>query len=238
MRTHDAPDGRWLAVFPVLAVGLLMLAGALIPKGLDRPITGVSAALEQLSIAAANPGRVYGAYALVVLGLGALAVAFVAIATLARQRGSAVAAWATTIGVFGCLCGTVTNVLVGIDLAGAASAHVTRASAAAVLVSTNTASISTAFLVAYVSGVLIAGVLTGVALWRSRAVPRWVAIAFPVALALGATAPSGIVNVLSLPMAIVMVLLAARIWRAAVVGDLAVSGPNKGGTPPTVPSVR
>ena len=62
----------------------------------------------------------------------------------------------------------------------------------------------------------MAGILTGIALWRSRAVARWVAIGFPVAMLIGGAAPPGILNVLlGLPLAVVMVVLADRIWRGA-----------------------
>src|SRR5271157_2707400 len=59
-------------------------------------------------------------------------------------------------------------------------------------------------------------ILTGIALWRSQAMPRWLPVLFVVALLAGALAPPGIVSVpLSLPFVIVMMLLARRIWDTA-----------------------
>ena len=57
----------------------------------------------------------------------------------------------------------------------------------------------------------------GFALWRSRAVPRWLAVLFTVGLevaeSMGAIGPK--VVLFMLPFAVAMVLLAARIWQAA-----------------------
>jgi hypothetical protein len=57
----------------------------------------------------------------------------------------------------------------------------------------------------------------GFALWRSRAVPRWLAVLFTagleVAESMGAIGPKVVLYML--PFAVAMVLLAARIWQAA-----------------------
>jgi hypothetical protein len=217
MRTLDAPRNRWPAIFPPLAIVLLMAGGALTAKGLDRPVMDTDAALKQLQIAATHPGRLYLANLLIILGLGALGVSFVVIASLSEGRpGRTIAVAAGVIGGFACFCGAVVNVLVGIDLAGAATAHTTREAAAQVLVSTDTAFVSVALLVVYLSGLLVASILTGVALWRSRAVARWAAIGFPVGMLVGGAAPPGILNVLlGLPIGFVLVVLGQRIWRGA-----------------------
>ena len=58
----------------------------------------------------------------------------------------------------------------------------------------------------------------GFALWRSRSVPRWLAVLFVVGLEVAQQVQSkGIVVVLAytLVFAVAMVLLAARIWQAA-----------------------
>ena len=61
-------------------------------------------------------------------------------------------------------------------------------------------------------------VLMGFALWRSQSVPRWLAVLFfaglELAQQLGSIGPVRVV-LLTLPFAVAMVLLAARIWRAA-----------------------
>jgi hypothetical protein len=60
-------------------------------------------------------------------------------------------------------------------------------------------------------------VLMGIALWRSRAVPRWLAVLFTVGLELAesmdAIGPK--VVLFMLPFAVAMALLAVWIWRAA-----------------------
>jgi len=189
-----------------------MLGGGLTPGGLDHPITGTSTALSELGVASAHPGQVYLASALVILGLAMLGVSFVIIAVVAGAPSSSIATAAAMTGAIGCLCGVVVNVLFGIELAGAAAASTSRDAAARILVSTGTAPGTTVFLVVYLAGLLLAGILTGVALWRHGRVPRWIAVGFPIALALGAAAPPGVLNVvLSLPFAGIMVALAARI---------------------------
>jgi hypothetical protein len=211
----DRGSRRWLALFPPIAVGLLITGGGLTPKGLDRPATSMHTALTQLPIAAAHADRLCVANMLIIFGLGALGVSFVGIATLAEgRRGAVVACWGAAIGGFACFCGAVVNVLVGIVLAGAGQSQTTTAAAARVLVSIDTAFVSYALLVAYLVGLLIASVLVGVALWRSQCVPRWLAVAFPITMIIGGAASPGLINVLlSLPLAVVMVMLARAIWR-------------------------
>lgn len=75
-----------------------------------------------------------------------------------------------------------------------------------------------AFLYAYSIGIFAAPVLMGFALWRSRSVPRWLAVLFVIGLEVAQQVQSkGIVVVLAytLLFAVAMVLLAARIWQAA-----------------------
>jgi hypothetical protein len=216
METNESRQ-RWLAVFPPLAVGLLAIGQALTPSGLDRPITSVQRATSELSIAAAHSGRLYFSNLLVIMGIAALGVSFAAIATLVKGRGSTVASVAAVVGGVACFCGVVVNVVIGLDLAGAATADTTREAAARVLVSTNTGLVATSLLVVYLGGVALAVMLTGVALWRGRAVQRWVAAAFPLGAVLGASSPpGGIAVVMHAPFAVVMVILAVRIWGSAV----------------------
>jgi hypothetical protein len=215
--TPDRPRRRWLAVFPLLAVGLLMVGGGLTSKGLDQPITGTGRALRELSIAAAHADRLFLTSTLIILGLGVLGAALAAIATLTHdRRGEAVATTGAGIALFGVVCGVAANMLVGIDLAGASQADVSQQSAARVLVAINTASVSEALLVAYVAGLAVGSVLIGIGLWQSQRVSRWLAAGVPLTVLIGGAAPPGPVNVvLTLPLALVMVLLAREVWRAA-----------------------
>ena len=90
----------------------------------------MATAFKVLAIAAKHPTQLYVAGSLALLGLGALAVSYAAIAALVRDRGSAVATVAALIGGIGAFCGAITNVLVFPNLAAAATAHLTRDEAA------------------------------------------------------------------------------------------------------------
>jgi hypothetical protein len=208
---------RVLAVFlPVTAV--LYIGGeALSPKGTDQVITTTATALKLLPIAAGHPAQLYVAGSLVLLGLGALAVSYAAIAALVRNRGSAVATVAALIGGIGAFCGAIVNVLVYPNLAAAATAHLTPAAAARFLVTSFNSGFGHVFLYAYLIGEYAAPVLMGYALWCSRSVPRWLAALFVIGLGVAEFQSSGgpIVVLYMLPFAAAMVLLAARLWQAA-----------------------
>ena len=199
---------------PVCAV-LLLFGGALTPKGLDKPLTSLTGALRELRIAGAHTGQVYFSNMLVVFGLAVLGVSFFAIAVLAPDRGRVLATTAAVIGGFGAFCGAVVNVLIGFNLAAASTIHASLA-AAQILVSGNTAVASDVFFIGYFASIPLATILTGIALWRSHNVPRWLPVLFAVGLIAAALAPPGILSVpLSLPFVIAMALLAQRIWDTA-----------------------
>jgi len=69
----------------------------------------------------------------------------------------------------------------------------------------------------YFGSEYVAPVVMGFALWRSRRVPRWLAVLFTAGLLLAeqqaAIGPQVVLYML--PFAVAMILLAARIWRAA-----------------------
>ena len=74
------------------------------------------------------------------------------------------------------------------------------------------------FLYVYLVGQYAAPILMGVALWRSRSVPRWLAVLFAVGLEIAEQATSAgpvTVVLIMLPFAAAMVLLAVRTWQAA-----------------------
>jgi Domain of unknown function (DUF4386) len=208
---------RVLAIFLPVAAVLYISAEALSPKGTDQVVTDTATALKLLAIAAKHPTQLYIAGTCAVLGLGALAVSYAAIATLARDRGAALATAAALIGGIGAFCGAIVNVLVFPNLAAAATAHTTRGAAAQFLVTTFNSGFGHGFEYAYFLGIYAAPLLMGVALWRSRAVPRWLAVLFVIGLYVAESQSSGgaIVVLYMLPFAAAMVLLAARIWPAA-----------------------
>jgi MFS family permease len=204
-----------MAVFPPLAIGLLMVGQVVMPPGLDQPIRGVETAQAELMTAGQHVARLYLATLLILLGLGALAAAFAAIATLCGTRGTALGLAAALVAALACVCGIAVNSLVSLNLAGATRSGSTPSEAALLLVSVNTGPTATGILVGYVGGLTAASVLMAVGLWRAGIGHR-LALLFPVCLVLGSVSPPGPVGVLlSLPIALVMVLLARKIWQPA-----------------------
>jgi hypothetical protein len=208
---------RLLALFLPLTAVLYIGAEALNPKGTDRLVSTVAAGLQVLPIAARHPAQLYASGSLTIAALGALAVSYAAIATLVRGRGWVLATAGALLGGLGAFCGAIVNVLVGVNLATAASAHMARAAAAQFLVTSFNSPSSQAFTYFYFFTEYTAPVVMGFALWRSRTVPRWLAALFTVGLEIAETQSSKgpVVIVFMLPFAVAMVLLAARIWQAA-----------------------
>jgi hypothetical protein len=172
-----------------------------------------------LPVAAAHhPSQLYLSGSLTLLALGALAVSYAAVATLVRNRGSAIATVAALTGGIGAFCGALVNVLVGYNLAAAATAHMSPDAAAQFLVTTFGSRAYQVFAGVYFIGIFAGPALMGFALWRSQSVPRWLAVLFfaglELAQQLGSIGPDRVV-LLTLPFAVAMVLLAARIWRTA-----------------------
>lgn len=204
---------RSLAVLPPFAIGLLMVGQLVMPPGLDQPIRTLGTAQAELMTASQHGGRLYAAALLILFGLGALATAFAAIATLCGTRGRTPATVAVLVAALACVCGIAVNSLVSLNLAGATRSGSALPGAALLLVSVNSGPTATAILVGYVGGLTAASVLMAVALWRAGAV-RWLALLLPVCLVLGSVSPPGLVGVLlSLPIATVMVLFARKIWQ-------------------------
>ncbi len=209
---------RVLALFLPVAAVFYISAEGLNPKGTDQLIVTTATAFKVLPIAAAHSAQLYVSGSLSLLALGALAVSYAAIATLVRGRGSVLATVAALLGGIGAFCGAMVNVLVGVNLAAAATAHMTQGAAARFLVTSFNSGFEHVFSGLYVIGIYTAPVLMGIALWRSRSVPRWLAVLFTVGIEVAQQVPSaGPVRVvlLMLPFAVAMALLAARIWQAA-----------------------
>jgi hypothetical protein len=209
---------RVLALFLPIAAALYIGAAALNPKGTDQVIQTTATALKVLPIAASHPAQLYLSGSLTLLALGALAVSYAAIATLVRDRGWVTATVAALLGGIGAFGGALVNVLVGVNLAAAATAHMTQDAAAHFLVTTFNSGFYQAFSALYFAGIVAAPVLMGFALWRSRSVPRWLAVLFFLGLEVAQQVSSAgpvLVVVFMLPFAAAMVLLAARIWQAA-----------------------
>ncbi len=169
-----------------------------------------------LPIAAHHSTQLYVSGSLSELALGAVAVSYAAIAMLVRKRGATAATVAALIGEIGALCGVIVNVFVGINLAAAATAHVTRGAAARFLITDFSSGPGRAFTDVYAFSEFLAPIIMGVALWRSRRVPRWLAVLFAVGFELAEqTASVGLPKVVLLmaPFAVAMTLLGVRIWK-------------------------
>jgi hypothetical protein len=209
---------RVLALFLPVTAALHIGAVALDPPGTDQQITTRGIAFKLLPIAVAHSTRLYASGSLTFLALGALAVSYAAIATLVRKRGSALATAAVLIGGIGAFCGAFIRVLVGYNLAVAARAHMAPDAAAQFLTTSFHSRAGQLFTAAYFIGVFLGPVLMGVALWRSRCVPRWLAVLFVAGLELaqhlGAIGRVPVL-LLTMPSAVAMILLAALIWHAA-----------------------
>jgi len=212
---------RVLALFLPVAAVLYIGGEALSPKGTDQVVTNAATAFKVLPIAAQHSGQLYLASTLVLLGLGALAVSYAAIATLVRDRGAVLATIAALVGGIGAFCGAIVNVIAYPGLAAAATAHVSQGAAAKVLVTAFNSEFGHIFIYIYFVSEYAAPLLMAIALWRSRNVPRWLAALFFVGLevAEGMSSMGPIVVLYMLPFAAAMVLLAARIWQRARVPD-------------------
>jgi hypothetical protein len=221
---------RMLALFLPVSAVLYIGAEALNPKGTDRVVDTTAAAFAVLPIAARHSAQLYGSGSLTIVALGALAVSYAAIAALVRGRGWVIATAAAALGGLGAFCGAIVNVLGGVNLAAAASAHMTHEAAGQFLMTSFNSAPTQAFALVYFLSEFTAPVLMGFALWRSRAVPRWLAVLFTAGLGIAEMQSSKgpIVILFMLPFAVAMVLLAARIWQAAARPASHVTAPAGG----------
>jgi len=206
-----------LAVFLPITAVLYISAEALNPRGTDQVVTSTAVAVKLLPIAAAHSSQLYVSGSLSVLALGGLAVSYAAIATLVTGRGWVIATIGALLGGLGAFAGALFNVMNGVNLASAASAHMTQTAAARFLVTSFGSVPAQVAEYVYFASEYAAPVVMGFALWRSRAVPRWLAVLFTAGLELaesmGAIGP--IVVLFMAPFAVAMFLLAVWIWRAA-----------------------
>jgi hypothetical protein len=208
---------RILAIFLPITALLYVSTEALNPKGTDVVVSDTAIADRVLPIAAAHSAQLYLSGSLTLLALGGLAVSYPAIATLVRGRGWVVATVAALLGSVGAFCGIVVNVHVGVDLAAAAAAHLTPDAAARFLVTVFNSTSNRVFTYVYFISEFAAPPIMAFALWRSRSVPRWLAVLFFAAMIAAEVMPSigPIVLLYTLPFVVAMVLLAVYIWKGA-----------------------
>jgi hypothetical protein len=218
MKNASRTRQRIFALALPITAALYIGAEALDPKGTDQIVTTTAVALKVLPVAAKHHTQLYISGSLSELALGAVAVSYGAIAMLVRRRGSTAATIAVSLGGIGAFCGAIINVFVGLNLAAAATAHVSRNAAARLLVTTFNSGPGQVFTDVYAFSEFVAPIIMGLALWRSDRVPRWLTVVFAVGFELAAqTGSVGVARVVlqMAPFAVAMVLLAIRIWRAA-----------------------
>jgi hypothetical protein len=208
---------RMLALALPLTAALYIGAEGVNPKGTDQLVTTTAIALKLLPIAAKHSTQLYTSGSLTELALAGVGISYAAIAMLIHQRGSTAATIAAVTGGIGAFCGAIVNVMGGLNLAAAASTHASRDAAARFLVTNFNSVPGKAFTDVYAFSEFVAPVIMGIALWRSRHVPRWLAVLFTVGFELAEqTASVGLTKVVlqMAPFALAMVLLAIRIWQA------------------------
>jgi hypothetical protein len=207
---------RALAIFPPVGAALIIVGEAIMPKALDNTASTVGQAAHQVVVAGANEGRSYAATLLVIFGLAAVGVSFTGIATLISHKSGRLATVITVMGWFVTICGVIANTAVNYVLPVMAEVHPNIYMAAQIEFQLGTAHVTDILLVVYFFGLILTFVLAGVALWRSRVTPRWLAAAFPVSWLLLTFATHGVFGIpQSLPYLAFTIVLASLIWRSA-----------------------
>jgi biotin carboxylase len=206
---------RLLALSLPLAAVLLVIGEAAMPKGLDSQSSSLASTTKQVMIAARHVGRFEAASLLIIFGLAAAAVSFSAIATLANRRGALFATIAAVIGAVALTCGIAANSTDNLALAEAAAVHPAATVAGKIWVHVDTSPFANTLAVVYFFGWMVAIVLAAIALWRSRAVPRWTAALFVIAYLVSNFASPGVIPGVpeSLPFVAIMLYLGVRVWQ-------------------------
>ena len=220
MSTQFASNrGRVLAVFPAAAGVLLAVGETLTPKGLDNTTGSLAGARKEIVIATAHADRFYAASLLIIFGLAALGIAFSSLVSLMNRPGSKRVRAIALVGWFATLCGVISNSALnyGLAAAGAVNSGTTGAS---IFLQENNSGIGRLLLAVYFGGMLLTVAATAVALWRTRAVPVWLAALFAISFYVAIFAPPGVFpGVLEwIPFVVIMIVLSERVWnRPAVV---------------------
>lgn len=215
MNTAVTTRRQILALALPLTATLFIVGEALTPNGLDQSPMSTKAAMNLLPKATGHISRLYLSNALILLGLGALVISYLSLTLLVQQRGSRFATIAAAIGCLAAVSGIVANVLTGFNLATAISAHLPATQAARFIARSFSSTTGEAFLNVYFIGNIVALILMGVALWRSRSVPRPVAVLLLFTFELAAFAPAGPEAIPLMAPFLVISVLIARVIRDA-----------------------
>ena len=166
---------RMLALFLPIAAVLYIGAEAVSPKGTDQVLSTTATALKVLPIASQHSAQLYRASFLALLGLGALAVWYAAIAMLVRERGATLATVAAGWGARRLLRGHRQRTCLSRPGRRGHGARAARSAAKILVTGTNSGFVQI-FEYVYIAAEYLAPLLMAIALWRSRAVPRWLAV--------------------------------------------------------------
>ena len=209
---------RGLLALSLPVAAILLVAGeAVMPKGLDSQNSSLASTTKQVMIAARHVARFDAASLLIVIGLAAAAVSFAAIALLVPSRGATFATAAAVLAAIALTCGVVANSTDNLALGEAAAVHPPARVAARMWVHIEASALPNALGALYFFGWMLAIVLAAIALWRSRAVPRWLAVVFAVAYIVSNFSSPGVIPGVpeSLPFLAVMGYLGLSVWRNA-----------------------
>jgi hypothetical protein len=201
---------RLLAATVVAAPVLLAVGNATLPKH-TFVFTGTKEhALGALAATDAAPGRVRLAGLVLIVGYTLLAAAFCAVASLVRGRGGIAATAGAALGVIGSVGAILVTCWIALSVYAASRADIPADAKAGYLVSlVKTTGLGNAAGLPFLGGLFLGGVLMGVGLFRSKTVPAWLAVLFPICL-IPATlaAPQDIMGgLLALPLVAVSILL-------------------------------
>ncbi|MDX6199108.1 MAG: hypothetical protein QOJ79_2259 [Actinomycetota bacterium] len=209
---------RLIAVLPATAAALLAIGNATLPKH-TFVFTGTTEhALGALAATGAAPGRVRLAGLVLIVGYTCLAAAFCALASLVTRRGGSAATAGAVFGVVGSAGAVMVTCWIALSVYAANAADIASEAKAGYLVSlVKTSGLGNAAGLPFLGGLFLGGVLMGFGLFRSGAVPRWLAVLFPITL-IPATlaAPQDVLGgLLALPLVAVMTRLSWELLRAA-----------------------
>ena len=202
---------------PVAAI-LLVVGEAVMPKGLDTQSSSLASTTRQVLIAGRHVDRFDVASLLIIFGLAVAAVSFAAIAVLVRGRGARFATVAVVLAVVALTCGVIANATDNLALAEGAAVHPAASVAGRMWVHIDSSPLANTLGVLYFFGWIVAIVLAAIALWRSRVVPRWLAVVFAVGYVVSNFSSPGVIPGVpeSLPFVAVMGYLALLVWRSAL----------------------
>jgi Flp pilus assembly protein protease CpaA len=206
---------RLAATVGLMGLVLFYLGTGLTPAGGDTQVGDLATGQAALAEVQRHLTLLRVSGVLVVVGLMAMTTVVPAISSTIRGRGAGFATAAAAVGAFGCFGAGWMNSRIYLDMDSVARSTATSPSGSGFL-----SFLEHGSAVAAPAGIgeffalPLSMVLLAVALWRSRSVPRWFAVALPVALAVGFSAQGIAGVVVGLPWLAAMGYLLVRVVRS------------------------